>query len=504
MSAAPRVRIAAGEIAGTGGDVRAFRGIPYAAPPLGALRWRPPQPAVPWTGVHDGSRFGYDAMQIVHALPIRRSLAPGISEDCLTLNVWSPSDISAPGAPVIVCFDGGAYIAGSASRERINGEAYARRGVVFVSVNFRVGVFGFLAHPLLTAESPHRSSGNYGLLDLIAALRWVRENIAAFGGDPARVTTMGGSAGAAICGLLLTSPLAKGLIDGVILRSPSSLRPLHTLAEAEAAGRVVGDDLTAMRALPAAELLAMNGRVDPGDRGLLENRRLRTIVDGWVIERDEIEAYRTGAFAAVPAILGSNASEGGSFTAEVPTYAAPPGRDSLLRRVTSADRLREYIAESFGTAFEEAWSHYGVAEDAGVRPALTNLWTDAMFGYGARGLGREIAARGAPVFRYVFTHVGAHTANPPVHGNDTTYAFGTGDFDARDRGVSDAMIAAFCNFAATGDPNGAGVPSWPRYDPARENYLTFGAEFSEGTRWRSEPSAFIERFYAARSKGAPH
>jgi para-nitrobenzyl esterase len=179
------VRIDSGEIAGTeSGDVRAYLGVPYAAPPVGPLRWRAPQPVVAWTGVRDCTRFGPDPMQIPEPVPIRRTRATSYSEDCLNLNVWAPAHPPAGGAPVIVYFDFGGFIAGSASRERTDGSNYARRGVVCVNVNHRYGVFGFLAHPALSAESEHGVSGNYGFLDTIRALEWVRDNIAAFGGDP--------------------------------------------------------------------------------------------------------------------------------------------------------------------------------------------------------------------------------------------------------------------------------------------------------------------------------
>ena len=423
-------------------------------------------------------------MQVPHPHPIRRSLAPGTSEDCLTLNVWAPPEVPAGGAPVLVWFDGGGFISASASRERINGNRYARAGAIFVAVNYRVGLFGFLAHPALSAESPHQVSGNYGLLDAIAALRWVRENVAAFGGDPSRITVMGQSAGAAIGALLLTSPLAAGLIDRIILRSPGSLRPLCPLAEAEAAGLVIGDDLAAMRALPAAALLERNDAIDPGERSLLSMRRLRPVIDGWAIVHDEVTAYRSGGFAAVPAIVGSNANEGGTFTAEVP--------------VRTVAQLRAYLAENFGAAFDEAWTHFGALDDAGVVPALARLWGDVLFNYGVRGLAREIAARQPKTYRYVFSYAGTHTADPPLHGQETTYAFGTGDFDARDRQVSEAMASAFANFAATGDPNGPGAPPWAPYDPARDNALEFGARFSEVTHWHGDSTAFIDRFYRSR------
>jgi len=483
FASGPVVRIATGEIAGRSrAGVREFRGIPYAAAPAGPLRWRPPEPAEGWSGVRDAGAFGPDPVQIVRDNPAGRSLAPGVSEDCLNLNLWAPERVPPGGAPVIVGFAGGGYVSGSASRDGVDGYALARRGVVLVTVNYRVGAFGFLAHPALTAESPQRSSGNYGLLDAIAGLRWVRDNVAAFGGDPERVTTIGGSAGAAIAALLLTSPLAAGLARRTILRSPSSLRPLPVLAEAEAAGRAAaGDDLAALRALPAADVLALNGRIDAGARSLLALRRLRPIVDGWVIPRDEGDAYRNGAFDAVPAIVGCNADEGRSFLANAP-----------LRTVAE---LRAYLAANFGPLAAEAWRVYGVRTDAGVADAAAAMWGDAMFSYGVRGLARAFAAH-ATCYRYVFAYAGASGASPPIHGDEVRYAFGTGAFDARDRAISDALVAAFANFAATGDPNGPDAPAWSPYDPERDNHLTFAERCSAGSGFRAAGASLVERYYA--------
>jgi carboxylesterase type B len=478
------VHTAAGDVAGTGDDVRVYRGIPFAAPPVGPLRWKPPAPAIPWTGVHDGSRFGPDPMQIWEP---GKSLAPGISEDCLTLNVWAPAEPPPGGAPVLVWFDGGGFIGGSGARERNDGTPFARRGAVLVTVNYRVGVFGFLAHPALTAESPHRASGNYGFLDQIAALRWVRDNVAAFGGDPSRVTAFGESAGGASAALLLTSPLARDVFDQVILESAGSFRPLCPLADAETAGTVVGTDLAAMRAIPADELLAYNAKINPAVRGLTIPRPLRPIIDGWAIDRDEVDALTSGAFKAVPTIVGSNADEGGWFTAGIP--------------VRTVDQLRAYLANNFPGAVDEAWQHYGATDDAGVRQSVANVFGDAQFSFGARGLARTISAHQPRVFRYVFAHERSGVNRLPVHSDEIDYVFGTGDFDARDRAVSDGMLSAWVNFAATGDPNGPGAPRWAPYDRERDNDLRIDNGFFEAEGWRSESLSFIERFYAAASRG---
>ena len=477
------VRIASGDIFGTGTDVRVYRGIPYAAPPVGPLRWRPPQPVIPWSGIHDGSRFGFDPVQIEG--PGRDSRAPGVSEDCLTLNVWAPANVPATGAPVLVWFDGGGFVADSGAKARIDGERFAQHGAVLVTVNYRVGTFGFLAHPLLTAESPQHASGNYGLHDAIAGLQWVRDNIAAFGGDPKRVTAFGESAGGALTALLLISPLARGRFDRVILQSAGSFRPLCPLADAETAGLVAGSDLAAMRALPAAELLAMNAKINPAVRGLTIPRPLRPIIDGWAIDRDEVDAFRSGGFAHVPAIVGSNFNEGGYFAPNIP--------------VRTTEKLRSYVNDNYGTMADEAWTHYGAGSDDDAERGVAQAFGDAQFSYGARSLAREISKRQPKTFRYLFAHAGTGTSDPPVHTDDIAYVFGTGGFEERDRRVSDAMLSAWVNFAATGDPNGPGAPRWAPYDVARDNYLTFDSTLAEATRWRTEPLDFIERFYATRA-----
>jgi para-nitrobenzyl esterase len=485
-SATTLIHTTYGDVAGTGGAVRVYRGIPFAAPPVGALRWQPPQPVVPWTGVHDGSRFGHDPMQVVE--PSRASRAARVSEDCLTLNIWAPAAVPAGGAPVLVWFDGGGFTAGTGARASTDGERFAERGAVLVTVNYRVGVFGYLAHPLLSAESPHGSSGNYGVLDQIAALRWIREEIAAFGGDPARVTAFGESAGGASVALLLVSPLARGLVDRVIMQSPGSFRPLCPLADAERAGTIVGDDLAAMRAMPADALLALNGQINPVVRGLTVPRPLRPIIDGWVVDRDEPDAFASGAFAPLPTIVGSNANEGGFFAPGIP--------------VASVDALRAYLSANFPGAADEAWAQYGVERDADVAQAVADVFGDAQFSYGAQMLARTFAAHQPQTFRYVFAHEG-EARTPPVHADEIPYVFGTGSFGAADRDVADAMLAAWVNFAATGDPNGPFAPAWPRYDARRDNALTFAAGFPEQTGWRASRLAFVERYYAERARRSP-
>jgi carboxylesterase type B len=284
----------------------------------------------------------------------------------------------------------------------------------------------------------------------------------------------------------------------VILRAPSALRPMCDLAAAEAAGRrALGDDLAALRELPAEELLARNTDVDGPPVPLTVARPLRPIVDGWVLERSDRDAFRSGAFAAVPAIVGNAAGEGGELVAAVPTSAVAHGNESLAQRVSTPERLREFLALQFGAAVDEAWAHYGTESAAEVHAQLATVWGDMMSHHGVRGLARDIARRQPHTFRFLFAHAGPQTLDPPGHGDDMTYAFGTGDFDARERAVSDTIVAFFANFVATGDPNGTDLPHWTPYDPDRGNYLTFGGGFTEGAGWHGAGVALAERTYLA-------
>ncbi|HEY0767777.1 MAG TPA: carboxylesterase family protein, partial [Steroidobacteraceae bacterium] len=247
-----------GAVAGSGNDVLAFKGIPFAAPPVGSLRWRPPQPPLPWQGVRDATRFGEDCVQTPYVIPTGQ----GVSEDCLTINVWTSAHGTGRHRAVMVFIYGGAFVGGSSAYPLYDGVKLAALGVVVVSFNYRAGIFGFLAHPMLSAESPEHASGNYGLLDQIAALKWVRTNIEAFGGDPGRVTVFGESAGAVSIAVLMTSPLVRGLFRQAILQSPA-LPPLAGLAAAERSGATIDADLAVLRRLSAEQLLARNGDFFP-------------------------------------------------------------------------------------------------------------------------------------------------------------------------------------------------------------------------------------------------
>jgi carboxylesterase type B len=461
----------------------AFLGIPFAAPPVGPLRWRPPQPAPSWAGVRGADAFGPDPLQA----PTAELRGRGLSEDCLTLNIWVPEDAGGAGGalPVMVWLFGGSFVYGSGSSSLTDPAPLTRQRAVLVTVNYRLGLFGYLAHPALTAESPQRSSGNYGLLDQIAALAWVRDNIAAFGGDPSRITLFGNSAGGASIGLLLTSPLADGLFHQAILQSPGSLRPLATLAQAEEHGRALGEDIEALRTLPAEELLARTGRLTAGPRGLTTPRLLRPFADGWVVPGDERAAYRDGRFSAMPMIIGNMAAEGRFF-------------GSL--GLQTAEQYRRYVERNFAAAAESALAAYPAghpgATPAAVAEQVEHLFGDTQFNFGVRGIARANARRGQPTFRYLFAHPADDMALPPTHTDEIPYVFGN---KAADAALSAAMMGAWVRFAATGDPNGGGLPDWPACDAHGEPALQLAWPMGLVDGWRRPQLDFLERYFAATS-----
>lgn len=471
----PPITTSRGAIAGTvDGDVAVFRGIPFAASAGGAARWRAPGAVEAWSGVREAVAFGPDPIQPRKEGPTLRS--PGNSEDALLLNIWKPAKPSDEPLPVMVWLEGGSFMTVSPSNTRIDGAALARCGVILITVAYRVNVPGFLAHPLLTAESEHHASSNYGMMDQIAALRWVRENIGAFGGDANRITLFGVSAGSASIALLLTSPLARGLFDQAILHSPGALRPLCTLADAEAAGSVAGTNLAAMRALSTDELLAIVPKIVPKVRGLTTPRILRPIYDGYVVPRQESESYDTGAFMHVPMMIGSTANEGGWAITDLP--------------VSTVTEYQAYMQQNFHDATAEALERYPVTSDADVKMRLAEVFGDTQFSYGTRGVARASAKVQPKTFRYLFR------AGAAAHADDTPYVFGTlpDTATADDRATSELQMTAWTRFAATGDPNGAGVPAWPAFDEKSDAFLEISGSPRVGNHWHTEGLDFIDRY----------
>jgi carboxylesterase type B len=483
------VQTESGLVSGSAGPITAFKGIPYAAPPTGDLRWRPPQPPAPWSGVRRATEFGADPPQAASS----RTRAGRTDEDCLTLNVWTPAKDGNARLPVMVWLYGGSYVSGSASDPRCDGESFARKGVVLVTVNYRIGLLGFMAHPGLTKESAHRSSGNYGLLDTLAALGWVQRNIAAFGGDPERVTLFGVSAGAASISLLLTSPLANGLFQQTIQQSPGAFRPLSTLAEAEAAGLRLGDDIDALRRMSAEEILSKTPLFVPLQRGLTTPRVLRPIRDGWVIRNEERTAYAAGNILALPSIIGTNADEGSKLTAAWP-----------IKDKAALDAL---IVESFGRSAARAQALYVADAVPDVSKCVAAMFADTQFNNGARGAARGLSAKGAPVYRYLFLRR-RPGCGAPNHGDEVPYVFASlaaaaaiepAPFDKDDERLAETIQDAWVRFAATGDPNGDRLTHWPAYG-RDEPYLELDRTIRVGSGWRREELDFLDAFFAAKPR----
>jgi para-nitrobenzyl esterase len=475
----PIVQTASGPVAGTAGDVRAFKGIPFAAPPVGPMRWKPPQPPAPWTTARDATAFGPECVQ---------PGPPGtvMSEDCLTLNVWTAAK---PGEhlPVMVWIYGGGYAVGSASQPTFDGAVLAKHGVVVVTFNYRLNVFGFLAHPQLTAESPEHTSGNYGILDQMAAFRWVQNNIAAFGGDPKLITAFGDSAGAGSVSAMLIAPRGKGLFVHAIMESPPVLRPMLTLAQAEAAGTALaaGADLAALRALPAADLLHRIPALDPDTRSNLPIT-FGPIADNVVLP-DERTAYATRAVTVMPLMIGNNANEGGFFARGVP--------------VKSLDQYHAALEKRFGAAADQAAVLWPATDDAGANAAEATIVGDLDINTGARRLAGIMANLGAPVYRYLFTR--ARGGKAPVHSDDVAFVFGASGyngvgmpaapFDATDAAVSEMMMRSWTQFAKSGNPNAPGNATWPRYASPADQFIVFGDTPSIGTGFRTAQLDFLAK-----------
>lgn len=472
---AAQVRTQAGLVEGittSGSPVRVFRGIPFAAPPVGELRWQAPRPVSPWQGVRKATGFGARCMQApVFSDMIFRDQA---SEDCLYLNVWTPATSDTARLPVMVWIYGGGFQAGSASEPRQDGERLARKGVVVVSFNYRLGVFGFLSHPELTKESPQRASGNYGLLDQVAALQWVRQNVAAFGGDPANVTIFGESAGSFSVSALMASPLARGLFhraigeSGAFFTAGSQTLAAAPLAVSEQTGakfaaELGAGSLAALRSKSAEELL----------KGASGGPMLRFApnVDGYVLPRDVYRIFLKGAQNRVALLAGWNADE---VRAGVVLGDQKPTPQSF------ADQARA----RFGEHADALLKAYPASTDEEALESAAALAGDLFIGYATwKWIEMHAATGQSPVYRYSFDRKIPLAPDTKVNGKPATakdigarhageieYVFGTLDsvpnvtWQPEDRALSNLMMSYWSNFARSGDPNDPGMPKWPRHD----------------------------------------
>ena len=486
-----KVQTHAGPVEGIDGEIKIFRGIPYAEPPVGPLRWRPPQGLAGWTDIRSAESFGMDCPQI--PLPTEPSNGPGMDEDCLYINVWTPAHSMAERLPVMVWIHGGGFLSGSGADIRCDGENLARRGVVVVTFNYRLGIFGYLAHSRLSHESESGTSGNYGLLDQIAALEWVARNIQAFGGDPSRVTVFGVSAGSASIAQLIACRKAQGLFSRAILESAGAFRPLCTLQDAELAGSKLGDDVVLLRNLSADALFARTKDITSQMRGLTTPRALRPIRDGVLIREDDRDAYNGGRVLPVSIIVGSNGDEGTIFTSSWP--------------VRTVAVYEQFARENFGAFAEEAMTLYPATTDADVPGAVAAMFADCQFNFGARGIAAAFSEHHPPAYRYLFTRPFG-TAAHANHGDEVAYVFGTIDSYRHlnnvqlrdwDHTLSDTMMRAWVEFAADGNPDRGSSLEWKPYDRGSDQCLEFGNAIGVAARWRSQQLDFLERFFDSKS-----
>lgn len=514
----PHARTANGTVAGVAlaSGVKAFRGIPFAAPPVRELRWRPPQPAQSWQGVRRADRFAEQCMQarVFGDMMFRNS---GVSEDCLYLNVWTPEGRGAAGLPVLFYIYGGGFVAGDGSEPRYDGESMAKRGIVVVTISHRLGIFGFFSHPELAAESPQHASGNYGLMDQTAALRWVQANIAAFGGDPKRVTIAGESAGSFSVSAQMASPMARNLFAGAIGESGAlfaTTNPTRPHSETDPNGASFGKSigapsLAALRALSATELLEASGR--PGVARFGPN------LDGLFLPESPASIFATGRQALVPLLAGWNSEESAAR--------------SLLSETPTPENTRAVLAKLFGDRAGDAEKAYPASTAAEAQQSLTDLAGDRFIGYSTwKWLEEHARTGGRPVYRYLYARPrprlvasmgdaqpglaggivrgGGGNAPPPargaVHSAEIEYALGNlplnpvFSWTPDDHKVSATMQSYFENFIKTGNPNGTGLPVWPT-GGVTANGQTQRMRIGVDSRAELEPRArylFLDRIYA--------
>lgn len=459
-------------------DISVFKGIPYAQPPVGDLRWKPPVPVKTWKGVRPAVAFGPAARQT----PMD---AGGITEgtwqdeDCLYLNVWTPAKAKEEALPVMVWIHGGGFSVGSNSMPTYNLARLAQKGVVAVSINYRLNFFGQFAHPWLTEESEHKASGNYSLMDQIQALKWVQKNIRQFGGDPDRVTLFGESAGSRSITLLVASPLAKGLFHRGICQSgavrdvsmPRAIREQQCIKVVEKLGVT---SLNELRALPWEAF---------SETGLFNSNPM---VDGWVIPEDPAVLYAEGRIHKVPLIIGINADEAMGFM--------------IRSKIDTLDVYTAYVRRTHGDHAQKILDLYSDIAKTNVKDAVNHIQTDSTMLLSALKQARDLEKTKTPAYFYFFTKI------PPTpmgklakahHGAEIPYVMGDpgnrwGHPEKTDHDLSEAMMTYWTRFAAHGDPNAKGLPQWPVYGRQTDAYLELGDEIKAKTHLRKDRITFWE------------
>ncbi|NLD38584.1 MAG: carboxylesterase family protein [Desulfatiglans sp.] len=466
-----KVEVTGGTIEGIEEDgILTYKGIPFAAPPIGDLRWKAPAPVRPWSGIKKTDVFCDACMQTANAMG---NTSP-VSEDCLYINVWTPAKKTDEKLPVIYWVHGGGYSGGSTSTPMYDGMGFARKGVVMVSVAYRLGPFGFLAHPELSIESGN-GSGSYGMLDMVEGLKWVKDNIANFGGDPGNVTIFGHSAGGAAISLLAATPLTKGLFHRAICMSGGSFTPLMTenqagiglglpaLKLAESNGEqflkeLGAADIKAARALSADDI---QNKLSGGMGGM----RFRPVADGYVISNDLYSLYMAGNFNDTPVLLGHTSNEMGSFGGN--------------QELTKAD-FEKQIKEQYGPQAELILSAYPHATDAEATRASRDIRNDSSFSWNTWAWSRLQTQKGKnSAYQYYFDYNPGPPDTGSGHGSDVPYAFQTlGGVETTpedDLELSDMISSYWANFAKTGNPNGQGLPEWPAFTETDQKVMVFDA-----------------------------
>ncbi len=510
------VDTAAGELEGEyvddAHDVLVFRGVPYAQPPVGDARWRPPAAAEAWDGVRPATSFGPVCWQRERDMSsLYARVGFNANEDCLYLNVWAPAGDPAASHPVMVWFHGGGHNAGAGSARMFDGTALARKGAVLVTVNYRLAPFGFLAHPALTAESPHDSSGNYGLLDQIAALQWVRDNIAGFGGDAGNVTIFGQSAGSWTVCYLTASPLAKGLFHKAIGQSGGCFkgeRPYLDRTTDEAGAEQSAHDA----GLASAAELGVEGdgaeaaaalRALAPETVLAATLGSGAIIDGWVLPRTPREIFAAGEHSNVPVIVGAMANE----RAALYNTGSEPSRAELAARVGSEYGPR---ADALLAAYEGDFADSPATADKQISGDRTFVWEMRTWARAVEGAGNVawhyFFSHAPPVFRlYVpdqpdLQVAGGRRGYGAFHSGELAYVFGNVglvgiDWNDWDRELAEAISQYWVNFARTGDPNGEGLPAWPRYERATDQSIEFGSEIRAVSGVRKDKLDIFDGFF---------
>ena len=488
------VQLTSGQVSGVelDGNVTVFRGIPFAAPPVGDLRWKAPQPPIPWRGVRVTDTFGATCMQRGRQL---------MSEDCLYLNVWTTADSDQDRLPVMVWIHGGGWTFGASSSANYDGVGFADKGVVLVSVNYRMSAFGFMAHPELSAESTRGVSGNYGILDHIAALEWVRDNIRGFGGDPDNVTIFGESAGGASIYALLATPLANGLFHRAISESTwiTGTNVTHLTRHngfsdsAEARGQQAiadkltelgrstdGDLLATMRAMSADDVISMRFGVSLAE-------------DGWVLPKSPEEIFSDGSHNVVPLLAGVNDGEGLFFVRPNRTF-------STLEEQKQA-RLEEWGAHGQGLA-----AYYLAETTDDIFTTEVDYSTDSLFARPNRQILTAMASTAADSFMYLFTRNLRDPSQRAPHAMELGYVFQTLPDQATevDRKISDLMSDYWVQFATTGNPNREGLPQWPTYDADTQQHQIIGVDVGQGSSFRRRELDELDRYFNATHDSARH